>query len=263
MEALLRETRAYNVENKISSSENKVIDRLLERSLEMQFVYNELAGKLSEYQQRNLWDALLGAATFWNPEASKKLREQKKKVFKLNQDIAKYANNLATMIKSRRDLCETSGIIAYEDYHFLHWVNRAARSNHYYQGHVKTDLDSLRGRFDLKYWPDNHEVIAAIGEFAQEGEIYEGDSWTEELLSSPKHSMADYLRVILKAIEDRKVQGPPTDLLPEGFRLSDNALATLINCTLDIAPENLLSSEGIKRSRQNIKYRKLARQVVV
>jgi hypothetical protein len=75
--------------------------------------------------------------------------------------------------------------------------------------------------------------------------------------------MADYLRVILKAIEDRKVQGPPTDLLPEGFRLSDNALATLINCTLDIAPENLLSSEGIKRSRQNIKYRKLARQVVV
>jgi len=134
-------------------------------------------------------------------------------------------------------------------------VDRAAKNNHYYQGYVKEGLEALSGRFDLKYWPDNHEVVAAIGEFAQENEVYESNSWTEELLSSPKYSMADYLRVLLKAIEDRKKHGPPADLLPEDFRLSDNALSTLINCTLDLAPEDLLSSENVKRSRQNIRTR--------
>jgi hypothetical protein len=219
-------------------------------------VYDELAGKLSECQQKNLWAALLGVAAFWNLEASKSLREDKRTLAKLNASIAKHAQELATLIQERRDICETSGISAYEDYSFLHWVHRSAENNHYYQSYVKEGLQTLSGRFDLKYWPDNHEVVAAIGEFATEAELYENDPWTEELLSSSKHSMADYLRVILKAIEDRKSYSPPECLLPQDFRLSDDAIATLINCTLDVDPENMLSSENIKRSRQNIRKRK-------
>ena len=260
MESILKEIRTNNVKHQILPSENKVIDRLLEYPVEMQSLYDELSDKLSECQKRNLWGAILGAATFWNPEASKVLREEKKKLFKLKKDIAECADSLAAMIKARRDICETSGIIAYQDCHFLHWVNRAARDNHYYQGYVKEDLDALNGRFDLKYWPDNHDVVAAIGEFAQESEIYASDSWTEELLSSPKHSMADYLRVILKAVEETKEQGPPAGLLSADFRLSDNALAVLINCTLDLSPEDSLSSENIKRSRQNIRGEKLRKK---
>ncbi|PCJ26212.1 MAG: hypothetical protein COA96_05565 [SAR86 cluster bacterium] len=258
MESILREMRAYNIEHQILPGENTVINRILKHSVEMEPVYAELTSKLSECQQINLWDALLGVATFWNPEASKALREEKRKLFKLNREIAKCAKSLAMMIKERRDISEISGISAYEDYHFIHWVNRAGMKKPYYQVYVKKDINSLKSRFDLKYWPDNHEVVAAIGELAQENEVYETDSWTEELLSSSKCSTADYLRVILKAIEDRKENGPSAGLLPEGFRLSDNLLATLINCTLDLSSENLLSSENIKRSRQNIRDRKLA-----
>lgn len=98
---------------------------------------------------------------------------------------------------------------------------------------MKKDLHAFRGRIDLKYWPDNNDLVAAIGGFAQETEIYENDSWTEEFLSSPRYSMADYLRVILKGIEDRKRIGPVTDLLPKDFRFREKAFATLINCTLD------------------------------
>ena len=83
--------------------------------------------------------------------------------------------------------------------------------------------------------------------------IFRGMPWTEELLSSPKHSMADYLCVILKAIDDSKRWGA---LLPSDFRMSDDALVTLINCTLDLEPGELLSAENIKRSRQNIRSRK-------
>jgi hypothetical protein len=126
MELILKEMRVYNIEHQILPSENKVIDRLLKRSVEMQTVYDELSEKLSVCQQKNLWDALLGAATFWNPDASKALREDKKQLAKLNANIAKHAQKLAALIEERKDICETSGISAYEDYHFLHWVHRAA-----------------------------------------------------------------------------------------------------------------------------------------
>ncbi len=112
---------------------------------------------------------------------------------------------------------------------------------------------NLSGQFDLKYWPRTDEVVEAIGVFAQEAEIYENDYWTEELVSSPKHSMADYLRVILKAIEDRKQYGPYSHLLPPDFRISDDVLAIFINCTLDLEPSEVLSTDNIKRSRQNIR----------
>ena len=258
MESILKEMRSYNAEHKILTSENEVIDRLLKYPVEMQAIYDEFAGKLSENQQKYLWDALLGAATFWNPKVSKALRENKKRLAKLNDDIAKYAQKLAALIQERHDICETSGISAYEDYDFLDWVHRAAEFNLLYQSHVKKDLQALSYRFDAKYWPENFEVVAAIGEYAKEAELYENNAWTEELLSSPKHSNADYLRVILKAIEDRKKYGPLGYILPKEFRISDNTLASLINCTLDLAPESMLSAEYVKRSRQNIRERKLA-----
>lgn len=59
MGKILKERRAYNVENKIPSSENRVIDRLLARFVEKEFVHDELAGKINEYQQQNFWDVFL------------------------------------------------------------------------------------------------------------------------------------------------------------------------------------------------------------
>ncbi|ODS23035.1 hypothetical protein AB835_10815 [Candidatus Endobugula sertula] len=65
--------------------------------------------------------------------------------------------------------------------------------------------------------------------------------------------MADHLRVILKAIEDRKHYAAPEYLLPIDFRLSDSSIATVINCTLDLEMDNMLSAENVKRSRQHIR----------
>lgn len=195
-------------------------------------------------------------ATGWNPEISKALREDKKQLAKLNLQITESAKNLAELMKRRQDICEMGHLGAYEDYDFFDWVHKAAKCNNNYQQHTKRKLQLLGNQYDSKYWPENHEVIAAIGIFAQESEINETNRWTQELLTSPKHSVADYIRVILLAIKERKKYGPPDSLLPEGFHLSDMALATFVNCTLDKAPDKLLSSENIKRSRQNIrKYR--------
>ena len=256
MESILIEIKKNNIEKQILPSENRVIDHLLNRSIEMKSLYDELERKLTRPQQEILWDALLGAATFWNPESSRALREDKKKLQKLNSDIAKHATKLAQLIREREEICETTGISAYEDYDFLHWVHKAGEDNHLYQSYIQQGIQALSGRYDLKYWPEPYAVVEAIGQFANDAEVYENNSWTEELLSSPKHSMADYLRVIIKAIDDRKYHLPPENILPTDFRMSDNALATIINCTLNLEPEDMVSTEYIKRSRQNIRNSK-------
>jgi len=256
MESILTEKKQYNKERQILNSENDVIDRLFKRPVEMKPVYDELAGKLSKHQQETFWDAILAAAVHWNPESSKKLRDDRRALINLNKKIEKYASKLAECIRERKDISEISGLSSYEDYHVIHWVDRAAENNYMYQNYVQKELHVLRGRFDLKYWPNTHEVIDAIASFAVESEVYVTDDWTEELLSSPKCSMMNYLSVVLIAIEDRKKMEPNPYRLSCNFRVTDNSLATHINCTLDLEPDDMISAEYVKSTRQNIREAK-------
>lgn len=253
MESILRSKRQYNIDHQILKSENKVIERMLKRSVEMKDMYNELGTKLSECQQEHFWDAILGAATFFNPESSERLRKNRKTLVKLNQDIAKYASKLTDLMKQRYDLSETSGLNSHGDHHVIHWIERAAKNNYLYQSYVKVKLKPLASRFDLKYWPRTFEVVSAISAFAEEAETHASDEWTEELLSSQKCSKSDYLRVLLKAIEDKKEFGPNTHVLPHNFCMTDKSLATMINGTLGLEPDNMITTEYVKGTRQNIR----------
>ena len=253
MESILVEKRQYNIDRKILKSENDVIDRLLNRSVEMRPVHDELVGKLHKHQQENFWDAILGVASFWNPESSKKLRDDRRALLNLNREIEKHAHKLADCIRKREEISEISGISSYEDYHVVHWIDRAAENNYMFQSYVQKDLHILRSRFDLKYWPNTHEVVEAIASLAKESDVYITDDWTEELLSSPKCSMTDFLRVALRAIDDRKKIEPYPYRLPYDFRMTDNSLATIINCTLDLEPDGMVSTEYVKSARQNIR----------
>lgn len=254
MESILTGKRQYNIDQQILKSENEVIDRLLKRSLEMKPVHDELVGKLNKHQQETFWDVILGIAAFWNPESSKKLRDDRKTLINLNKEIAKHARKLADCIRKREEISEVSSISSYEDYHVVQWIDRAAENNHMFQSYVQQDLHILRSRYELKYWPNNHEVVEAIASLAEESDVYITNDWSEELLSSPKCSMADFLRVVLRSIEDRKKDEPYQ--LSYDFRMTDNSLATLINCTLDIEPNSMVSAEYVKRSRQNIREKK-------
>lgn len=253
MESILKKIRQYNIDHHILKSQNAVIDRLLDRSVEMKDAYNELGAKLGKCQQEFLWDAILGAATFFNPESSKNLREDQKTLVKLNKDIAKYASKLSDLMRSRYELSEASGFRSYEDFHVVDWIDRATENNYSYQSFVQEKLHNLSNRFNSKYWPKTFEVIGVISTFAEEAKVQITNEWTKELLASQKCSKADYLRVLLKAIEDKKISGPHTHILPKDFRITDRSLATLINGSLDLTAENIVCAEYVKRSRQNIR----------
>lgn len=257
MENVLRKIRQDYINQNIWRSLVVIIDKLLARNTEMKEVYDELAEKLTARQQEHFWDGVLGASGFWNPDSSRSLREDQKRLIDLNGQIAAHAAKLADLMALREELAEKSGFNAYDDYHISAWISRATEQNHLYRMHVKRELEPLLTRFDYKYWPTPVELMRAVAEFASEAEISITNDWTEELLSSPKQSNADYLRVLLKAIEDYKdTTGPELYILPEGFRLSDKSLATLINCTLDLSSDEMVSPTYVKRARQNIRNRK-------
>lgn len=254
MESILRKIHKKNEEHNIWSNQNIVIERLFKRNLEMQELYDELTSKLDKNQQNYLWDALLASAAHWSPDHSSKYRNAKKELTSLNQDIAKRAGQLADLMHKRNEISNANGFLSHEDLHITDWITKAGKNNHFFQDNILENLEYLSTRFDDKYWPNTIEVIDALMNFALEAKI-SGNMWTEELISSAKHSKADYLKVMLKAIKYRKIHGPTSHLLPKDFHLSDKVIATYINCSLDLDTDEMVDATYIKRSRQNIRDR--------
>ena len=255
MEKFFKSQLQYNQERKTLKSENEVIERLLERRVEMQPVYDELAKKLSEPQQETLWGILISAAAFWNLDEAKKLRAERKKLLELNETIAFTAKQLASFMRERGDMTNLGPFNANEDYHFAHWVTRAGKKNYLFESYIKESFDRLRGQYDLKYWPKPYEVIEAIADYADEAEVYSEDNWTNALISSPKSSKSDFLNALLEAMADGKDCNQWPNSLPEAFHISDASMATIYNCTLDLSLEEIVDATYIKRSRQNIRER--------
>lgn len=254
MKEFLQKKRKDNLDQKILWSETQVIDRLLTRDPEMSAVYKELAQKLEITQREFLFDALLGAACYWTPEDSRQLRDVIKELEALNVGIARLAAEMAEKMERRFQLSEEHGLSSHDDYHVMNWFHRAGRANGNYRSFLQGELDILKHRLDLKYWPRTPEVIRAAGKFAEEAQVLPTDSWTDALLSSTKSSRADYLRVILQGISERKEEcHPPHMRLPESFSLSDASLATFINCSLDLESDNLATTEYVKRARQEMR----------
>lgn len=252
MKEFLKNELEYNSAKSILPSENVILERLLERDLEMSDVYEELSGRLgSDQGKEQILKTIVSAAAYWNPDEARKFREDKKRLIELNEQIADSAEKLAGLLQFREEISERSGFSAYDDYHFMEWVEKAAETNYRYKWYLADKIASLRSQFDLKYWPTSVEVIEAIKTFALETEIEAMDTWTEASISSKKSSTADFVRTICKALEEQTKYdffGIPND-----FRLSDSALASIINCTLNLLDDDIIDSNYVKNVRQRMR----------
>ena len=252
MKEFLKSELKYNIERKILRSENVILKRFLERNLEMSDVYKELSGRIpSEQGKEQILRSIVSAAAFWNPDEAKKLREDKKRLVDLNKQIAETAGKLAGLLHNRKEISEKSGFSAYDDYHFMEWVEKAAETNYMYKSYLADKIASLRGQFDLKYWPTSVEVIDAIKTFALETKVEARDTWTEASISSKKSSTADFVRTVCKAVEEQTEYsffGIPND-----FKLSDESLATVVNCALNLLDDDIIDSSYVKNVRQRMR----------
>ena len=228
-----------------------MILRLLDRTHEMSDVYAELENKFSTLQSERILEIIVSVAAFWNAEEAIKLRNQRRSLIDLNDKIASVANNLSELISERQKVAEESGLFAYDDCHPIDWIEHAAKDHHLFQGWIKEKLDYLTGRFDLKYWPETYEVVKSIGDFARENQVLTTHNWTEALISSRKSSWVDVLRALLCALNDEHVYAPLRDFKP--VQISDKSLATIINCSLHMPPEETIDETMIKNARQRMR----------
>jgi len=92
------------------------------------------------------------------------------------------------------------------------------------------------------------EIVQAIGLDADRAGVAATNELTRAATTGSRGSRADFFKALIAAIEER-CTGSHAEL-PRGFRLSDNSLASLANCALDLGADELVDGAYVKRLRQ-------------
>lgn len=252
---LLKAERAEKIEKSILPSEVEVIDRLLERSLELEDAYYELHSKLSCHPQalKVFFDLLQCTAAFWSPESNQEARRGKARLVEINQEIGKIANNLAALLNERTELKNHSGFSCDTLYHPIDAIHAAAERHYSYEQWVKVKLEAMTSQFDLKYWPSLSSVIQAIADDAARAVPSPHDSLTEAGTEGPRSSLADTFKAFFVAIEEESNRN--FGFLPHSFELTDRSVAGLLSCALGLSPEQAVDGTYVKRLRQRQRER--------
>ncbi|WP_221939151.1 hypothetical protein [Mycobacterium sp. KBS0706] len=248
---------AYNIKHKIYPSKNAIVERLLARRVEMEPVYAALHRKLSAPPSAlsTFLDVVLATAAFWNSDRIAVARNTRTRLKAVNGLIAERADELAALLSERDRLYETSSFSTETEYHPIDVIDAAAAAsgNYGYQSHVKDRLTRIRERFDLKYWPSLSELVAVIGDDAKGAGILAADPATAAAIDAPRASPVDFFRALFENIKlSSTVHGGS---IPQGFRPTDESLATLANCALDLPCNRLATGDYVKRFRQRERER--------
>lgn len=249
-EDFLREAKRYNGENGILSSESAIADRLLHRGIEMKHVYEELHSKLQAHPPalQVFLGLILSSAAFWNPEEIQKARTARDDLASANRQIARKAAELAALLERRYELHNTSGFWSGTYYHVCDVIEAASQHNHLFKSYVSDHLATLKGQFDLRYWPSLSAFVQALGLDAENGSIAATDPLTAAATAAARPSRADFFKALFAAIEENSAES--YGQLPRNFKLTDRALASLGSCALGLDPDDMVDDAYIKRFRQ-------------
>lgn len=235
-----------------------IIDCMLKRRVELVEVYEEVHASLAQPPRAlyMFWDVFVHAADGWSPEKSRAARQDREELLGINSRISELADQLAALLERRDSLHNYAGFSSNTCYHVLDIVHEASEHNALYESYVKDDLDRLQYQYDLKYWPALSEVVQAIGTDAEMAEVTANNPTTAAATESRKPGRSDFVKAFLARIDDNKVK--ERGFIPNGFTLSDSGLASLVNCGLDLAVDELVDADFIKRFRQRQRQAKRA-----
>lgn len=252
-EALLKSDRSNKIEKSILPSEVEVIDRLLERGLELEAAYQELHSKLSNSPRalKVFFDQLQSVGAFWSPEANQEARKGKSRLIAVNREIVEAATALAALLDERTELKNHSGFSCDTLYHPIYAMHAAAVRNYSYERWVKKQLESLTGQFELKYWPSLGNIVQAIANDAAQATPLPHDPVTEAGTEGNRAGLADSFRAFFVALEESSARNHGD--LPCTFDLTDRSIAILMSCALGLAPDKVVDSTYVKRLRQRLR----------
>lgn len=91
-------------------------------------------------------------------------------------------------------------------------------------------------------------VVEAVDLGAENALIVVSDSATVADTESGKAGRADYVKALIVRIEESTISSH--GFLSSNFTVSDGALASLVNCGLDLGVDELADARSIKRFRE-------------
>lgn len=249
-ESTLQHLRHSRTENAILPSEVTVIDRLLERGLELDEAYCELHSKLQKHPHalNVLFDRLLAIAAFWNPEANLEARKGRAQLIKVNEQIKEKATELANLLSERTTLKDHSGFSCDTHYHPVEVLHAAARDNHGYTYWVKEKLENVTAQFDLKYWPTLSECVQVIADDAARATPSANDAITGAGTEGPRAGLDGTFKAFFATIDEANARNH--GFLPRDFQLTDRTVASLMSCALGLGADELVDAGYVKRIRQ-------------
>ncbi len=254
-EGFLRKEKQRNLDKQILPSENEVIDRLLARGNELESAYQEIHQKLSRHHNalEEFLRRLLSTAAFWNPEDMKAARIDRNRLIEVNRQITEKASELSRLLNERSGLHNHSGFAGNTHHHVCEVIEAASEHNPLFGMEVGEEFRRLYYQYDLKYWPSLSEFMMELSLDAHDLEIKATDPLTQAATESSRSSKGDFLRAFIASIEEGSTCA--FGRLPSDLRITDNAMASLINCALDLDTEELASADYVKRFRQRERER--------
>lgn len=252
-EDALKAERAYNIDHDILPSEVKIVDRLLARSDQLIDAYEDIYIKLHRHPQalQVFLGVVVNAAAFWNPEKMAKARESRREQEQLQDAIARQARLLAQLLERQSTLNDTSHFISDSHYHIVDVIVEAAHSNGHFRGYVKQPLELLAERFDPKYWPSLAEILNALAANADQSGVQPSNSTTAAGTAGSRPSKADYFNSLFDQLSHCTTN--LGGFLPSDTKITDEALADLANCALDLPESQWVDGPYVKRRRQQLR----------
>lgn len=250
-----RELNSYK-EKRIWMSYWPTMESMIQRANELIQPFEELVGEfgymdMMEQAPPNnsyLWLTLehIWCSIDYSKKDVVQARVDLKELRELQQDIVNLALNLSGKLKRQSDLYEKSGF-SKSDYQFIgDLLGLACKDNYLYQTHVSEKIEALTYQYDLKYWPDVSDLVAAIAEFEKEQPEPAHSQYPEQVINGRESDIKDFVLAF-----DSKFDEP--NGLPKKFRFSNNAMADIINVVLDLPVAKLATGDAVRvvRNRSN------------
>lgn len=228
-----------------------VMERMLNRSYELEQVYTEICGAfghslVSNPPFRLTMEAIWCSGKAFSPDTVVRKKAVQTELIKLHEEIPALCCKLAEAIRRQKELAEQEDFGLGEYFSFVDVMTAANEDNGHYNSFLEPEMEKLAGSFDGKYWPDLEDFIEAVGRSeAMRPEPVSG-SLPKAVTQGRASRFKNYVLALDESIEN-------CFQIPSEFHLSNTSMATIANVVLDLPAEDQILSDTVRLIRHRKK----------
>jgi len=250
-EQFTRKELIYLKEKGIWGSWYPVMERLLNRSLEMGPVYEEICDKLDSSSINSIpfrltLEAIWASEKFFSPKTIARKKDAMKELVKLHEDIPLLAKNLCDALQHQRKLLEQEDFDPGAYLHTPELLSLASNDNGRYSSFIEEEIDKLDSLYDTRYWPSVDKLISAVGDFEASSSIPIQNHLPTGVMDGRVTILKDFVLSFEADLQD-------THQIPDSFTFSTASMATIVNIVLDLPDEKIATPEAVRIIRKRRK----------